>query len=107
MVDFKFNDSDNTLVCRLQGRLGADNCDKLRRLLAEKQKEININFAPDEDAGLVFDMKEVEYIASSFVRICLVHGQNSKPGGFRIINTTPYIKKTFKIAGLDSVLDIS
>jgi anti-anti-sigma factor len=55
---------------------------------------------------LVFDLTEVDYIASSFIRLCVNYARQSGPGGFAITNCQPFVKKTFKISGLDEILNI-
>lgn len=55
---------------------------------------------------VVFDLGEVEYVASAFLRFCLVTG-SSTSAGFSIVNTSPFTKKVFTVAGFDRVLDIS
>jgi anti-anti-sigma factor len=55
---------------------------------------------------LVFDLTEVDYIASSFIRLCVNYARKAGPGGFAITNCQPFVKKTFKISGLDEILNI-
>ncbi|MBP6978628.1 MAG: hypothetical protein KBB71_09965 [Lentimicrobiaceae bacterium] len=53
-----------------------------------------------------FDVKDVTYIASSFIRSCIVVSRLVEEGGFNITSASPVIKKTFKIAGLDELLKV-
>ena len=55
---------------------------------------------------LVFDMKDVEYIASAFLRVCIEAAQTMPEGAFAVKNVDPIIKKTFMIAGLDNLLHV-
>ncbi|MFH0760337.1 MAG: STAS domain-containing protein [Bacteroidota bacterium] len=55
---------------------------------------------------IVFNLGEVDYIASSFIRVCISYAKLAGPGGFSIANCQPFVKKTFKISGLDEVLNI-
>lgn len=57
--------------------------------------------------NVVFDLKEVNFIASSFIRICINMAKLTETCNFCIINCDPFIKKTFKIAGLDVSLKVS
>ena len=54
-----------------------------------------------------FDIKDVEYIASSFIRICVSTAKQLANKNFSIVNTIPMIKKVFKIAGLEKLLNVS
>jgi anti-anti-sigma factor len=56
---------------------------------------------------LVFDLKEVDYIASSFIRTCVNCSKVAGSDRFSIVNCQPFVKKTFKISGLDGVLNIT
>lgn len=56
--------------------------------------------------SVVFDLDNVEYIASAFIRICISSAKAVGEGRFEIINTKPFIMKIFKIAGLDSILNV-
>ena len=55
---------------------------------------------------ITFDMKDVTYIVSSFIRSCIVISSKVDEGNFNIINASPVMKKTFKIAGLDELLKV-
>ncbi len=59
-----------------------------------------------ERIKLVFDLKNVGFVSSSFMRICLKYAKKVQSENFEIINTSLIIKKTFKIAGLDKAIKI-
>jgi anti-anti-sigma regulatory factor len=58
-------------------------------------------------AKVTFDLKHVDYVASAFIRICLATAERVKHENFSIINTTPFIKKVFKVAGIDETLNVT
>jgi len=103
MIDFDFIKGKNILLCRFHGRLGAENAIELDIELQKKFNEIKSN----NDLEIQFDLKDVSYIASSFIRICVTLAKQLKKGNFSITNTNPLIKKTYKIAGLDEILNVS
>jgi len=98
----EFTTSENTLNCVFQGRLGADNADTLSNKITKE-----INSQDNDDLKVTFDLQNVDYIASSFIRICVTTAKQLDEGNFSIINTNPMIKKVFKIAGLDEILNVS
>ncbi|HJO95166.1 MAG TPA: STAS domain-containing protein [Victivallales bacterium] len=55
---------------------------------------------------IVFDLNGVEYIASSFLRLCGKVSYKVGTENFSITNVEPSVKKVFKIAGLDKKLNI-
>ncbi len=58
------------------------------------------------EGNIIFDMTEVDYICSLFLRICLETAKNLNTKSFRIINTTDNVKKVFEVAGFDNMMDI-
>ncbi|MCF7790639.1 MAG: STAS domain-containing protein [Victivallales bacterium] len=91
------NRNDGTVNFVFEGRM-----DTIKCMSAEKDVVENIN----ENDQVVFDLKEVDYIASSFLRLC---GRASNTVGvenFSVINVSPSVKKVFKIAGLANRLNI-
>jgi anti-anti-sigma factor len=89
---------EDKLICAFSGRLDTERCLTL-------EKEL------DEDAGkstgpVVFDLAEVDYIASSFLRICIKYAKKLGKENFSLINTSPALKKVFKIAGFDELIRI-
>jgi anti-anti-sigma factor len=80
-------------------------------LAVEKISEmIQFNIPQGEEmktGNIIFDLQEVEYVSSSFIRICVSVAKEAGKGHFSIINCQPFVKKTFKISGLDEVLNVS
>jgi len=108
MVIFDLNTPEKELTFRFKGRLDTNVCMKIGDEIVNKMSEIK-DPATDLLTGynIVFDLKEVNYIASSYIRICVNTAKQVEKGKFSIINSDPFIKKTFKIAGLDELLNVS
>jgi anti-anti-sigma factor len=53
---------------------------------------------------VVFDLEGVDFISSAFLRLCIYGQQQAGDHGFQIVNVGPYVKRVFKIAGLDAML---
>jgi hypothetical protein len=107
MEEFIYKDLDNTLLCVLDGRYGADENDPFARMLIEKIDKSRYEITSSGDLNVCFDLKSVTFIASAFIRTCLATSRHIAPGKFSIINSSPMIKKTFVIAGLDKALNVS
>ena len=60
----------------------------------------------EENRPVVFDMKDVTFVSSMFIRICLQVYKQMGANRFQVINLSPDVKKVFKIAGLDQQLNI-
>lgn len=109
MSDFDFNPENRVLTCVFKGRLDTILCNQVNIELESKYRSLTEHGNPDEllDFGIVFDLKDVNFISSSFIRLCVAGKKKVKDGGFSICNVDPFIKKTFKIAGLDEILNVT
>lgn len=87
---------DNTLVCRFSGRMDALTAQELEDSLVELAKCINTK--------VIFDIEDVTFVASAFLRVCLVIAKIKGQDGFGVINPCPNTMKVFMISGLDSLL---
>ncbi len=106
MVKFDYDQQDDLMTCSFRGRLDSN-------VSADIDNELNAKLADlvkgDDDlitSRIVFDLKEVDYISSTFIRTCVYVSKQSVSGNFSIINCSPFVKKTFKIVGLDEVFNI-
>ncbi|MEI8078501.1 MAG: STAS domain-containing protein [bacterium] len=85
---------DATLICRFKGKMGSTAAQELEACrLAEVLKEVG--------ASVVFDLKEVSFISSAFLRICLVTAKLKGEGNFYLVNPSSESHKVLNIAGLD------
>lgn len=103
MVSFNYDPVEKALTGSFSGRLDT--------LAVQKISEIvKVSVPKSGDAAgdrIIFDLKEVDYISSSFIRICVDVAKQAAQGQFSIINCQPFIKKTFKLSGLDTLLNVS
>lgn len=82
---------EGEVVCKFSDRMDTTKC-----LEAEK----NVMKSIEGAKKIVFDLKGVEYIASSFLRLCGKAYHKVGLENFSIINVMPNVKKVFKITGL-------
>ena len=108
MLDFDFNPEERVLTCVFKGRLDTILCNQLTSELESKFVSLKKNDTPEGflDFSLVFDVKEVNFFSSSFIRLCVAGKKRVESGNFSIVNSNPFIMKTFKIAGLDEILNL-
>ncbi|MGA2822001.1 MAG: STAS domain-containing protein [Bacteroidales bacterium] len=76
-------------------------------LKAEAELKQGQNEKDQLEEKINFDMKDVNFISSSFIRICLITFKQCQKENFAIINCDPFLKNFFKIARLDDLLDVS
>jgi anti-anti-sigma factor len=60
----------------------------------------------ESDSSVVFDLTGVKFVSSAFLGLCVRAFQKTSKLGFEIINVEPTIKRVFKIAGLEQMLNV-
>ncbi|HBB91507.1 MAG TPA: hypothetical protein DC042_07250 [Bacteroidales bacterium] len=103
MLTFQYDFDARVITLTFAGRMNTLAVTKLNEMIENEPLMRNWK----EDEKLVFDMQEVDYIASSFIRICVSYAKLAGPGRFSMTHCHPFVKKTFKISGLDEILNIS
>ncbi|MCD4681393.1 MAG: STAS domain-containing protein [Bacteroidales bacterium] len=106
MINISYNAKDQIMSCVFTGHLGADHSAEIIDAINIKTKEVKNADNPPDALKIIFDLGKVEFIASSFIRICISTFKDVGKGNFSIINTKPIIKKTFAIAGLSDDMNI-
>ena len=93
---YQAEQKDGTLIITFKGRMDTNACSEV---------EIAIK-AEIEKAGLpvFFDLKDVDFVSSAFLRICLYTAKKVGAGKFQVTNAGPLIKQVFKIAGMDQFI---
>jgi len=84
------------LIVRFEGCMDTTRC-------AEMETEVR-TAVTGATMPVVFDIDGVDFISSAFLRFCIYAQQQAGDHGFQIVNVGPYIKRVFKIAGLDAML---
>ena len=108
MVSSYFDTNENQIVFSFTGHMDTFNSLQDQETVTHQLTELKDTGGADS-AGLniVFDLKDVNFIASSFIRTCISTHKFAGSGNFCIKNCAPFIIKTFKIAGLDEILKVS
>jgi anti-anti-sigma factor len=92
------DNSGRGLRCVLSGRLDTERCGRISEaILARLQAS---------GQPVTFDLADVPFVASAFLRLCILAARVVGSGNVRLANTAPPIKKVFKIAGLDGPIRI-
>lgn len=104
MVEFNFDEATQTLFCRFDGRMDTVSADLAAQQVNGKLSEMRGIAAISR---IVFDLGAVDYVASSFLRLCIVAAKGVPKGNFSIINADPQVLKVFTITGLASILRVT
>lgn len=91
----------NKLICKFFGRMETSPTLKV-------EKDIIDYLESKKVKSIEFDLSEVTYIASYFLRLCSIAVTSlESPKYFSVSNTRPEVYKVFKMAGLNKELNVS
>ncbi len=94
-----FDNENGNLVCTFPNRLDTETCTRLEPEILRELENFN--------NSVVFDLSQVDYVSSGFLRICLRVFKRFGADKFSIVNVSPLVKKVFKIAGFDQGMKIT
>ena len=94
----KFDDTGEKLICHFSGHLDSANVAKWESWLTEKIEET--------DKKVVFDLENVPYVSSGFLRICIQVSKKIGQKNLSIIHTCDYVHKVMTVSGLDKQFKI-
>ena len=112
-MDTKFNFDHNsaTLTYNFFGRMDGINTKNVEKtvhdVFTKISEEMSSTGGDKGDLKIVFDLKDVDFVASSFIRVCLFVAKKISQSNFSITNTSPHVNRTFKVSGLDKALNVS
>lgn len=100
-----FDEVNNSLLLNFAGRLDTNYSSDFKPALDHL---FNNLMKPNADKAFAvcFDFKSVDFISSAFLGICVASAKKVGKENFSIVNTNPFIMRTFKIAGLDKQLNV-
>ena len=91
--------NNGVLHCQFSGKLDTLKTQTIDIELKEK--------LTDEVKEVKFDLAQIEYISSSFLRICIATLRHTGKEQFKIINVSPTVLKVFQIANLTEIIQVS
>lgn len=107
MLESKYDLEANALTFIISGHMDSVRSASLAPLIEnELKKHAGQPLLADKPLKITFDLKDVDFISSAFVRICMVTAAALKSGNLILQNAGPFIKKTIKISGLENYLTI-
>ena len=100
MLDITKTTNGNTVTLQLSGRIDADTASQL---------DDEIAALPDMVTNLVMDMDDLEYVASSGLRVLLMATKTmrTRGGDCTMVNVPDLILEVFEMTGLDAVFTVA
>ncbi len=96
-VRVRFHETESGLKCIFRGRMDAS-----AALEAENDLRPKLEALEEEPKRVVYDLADVDYIASAFLRLCVMAVKATR-GNFAIVNAKPETRKVLRIAGMESL----
>ena len=106
MIECGFDSGENILTCSFAGRMDGAGSRDAEKVIGDKIEEIISGGTNPEDLTIRFDLGDVDYVSSGFLRICLATAKKTEADKFGIVNTNPFVRKIFKTSGLERVLNV-
>ena len=98
IMNYSFKVDNDVLVVSLQGRLDTEASAKFEQEFAEITKA-------NPHGSLVVDASELEYVASSGLRIILKMVKTEK--NFKLVNVSPEVYSVFEVTGFSKIINIT
>jgi anti-anti-sigma factor len=104
---FNYVREEDKLVFSFSGRLDTSTCEEIREGVLGRISEL----LEGEEAGpdplrVFFDLAGVDYIASGFLRICSAVAGKVDRTNLVVINSSPFVRKVFVMAGFDRIIGV-
>ena len=107
MFESKYDQDANTMTFIFSGHMDSARCMPMAQVVENKVTEhAGAPAQINKPLKAVFDLKEVDFISSAFIRICMMVLAKVKTGNLIVQNASPFIKKTIKISGLENQLTV-
>ncbi len=94
-INFNTEINGSEIICSMNGKIDT---------IASQEIENELSEIDFKGKSLCFDIQNVEYISSAFLRICVKMSKTVGQNNFKLVNVKPELKKVLKIAGLDTLL---
>jgi anti-anti-sigma factor len=92
----QYQETEESLVAIFSGRLDTVFCQDSEQQVMERVRAAG--------GRVEFDLAKADYVASAFLRLCLQAAKALGKDRFAVVRVNPFVKKVFKIAGMDSLL---
>jgi acetyl-CoA synthetase len=88
------------------GKMDTDNCQLLSDYVNNYFREIIANGFNIKTIRVIFDLDEVTFVSSFFLRVCFVILKNVNKGNFKLINASQEVNSILKLSGIDKLSSI-
>lgn len=78
----------------------------LSSYVTSETEKVLADAVDQKELKIIFDLNEVTYVSSFFLRVCFVALKNIEKGNFSIINASQQVNSILKMSGLEKVTNI-
>jgi anti-anti-sigma factor len=97
---FTTDEMPERLTIAFHGRLDSAGCASLREALMSEVARV------PPTCSVRFDLSATDFVASAFLRLCIVTAKTVGAARFELIHLAPMVREVFAMAGLDHHLRI-
>ncbi len=105
-MELVYNEHKNALHCRFSGRLTTENSSSFAEILVMEIDQLKKQDLQNGPLQIIFDMKDVIYLASAFLRVCLLAAKKVDKDYFSIIDTNQFVKDLLITSGMENIARI-
>ncbi len=99
-VGSSFDSSSRTLTFVFRGRLNSNICTKNDSEI-ESAIELILKENPPQTVSIIFDISQVDYVSSLFLRTVIKSAQEVPKGKFKLTGANQFVKKMIQTSGLE------
>lgn len=102
-ANVSFDSSSKTLTFVFRGRLNGDICIKNDPEI-ESAIEVALKENPPQTVSIIFDIGQVDYVSSLFLRVVITAAKKVAKGKFKLTGANPFVRKMIEMSGLDRLI---
>lgn len=99
-VSSSFDNSSKTLTFVFRGRLNSDICTKNDSDI-ERAIELILKENPPQTVSIIFDISQVDYVSSLFLRTVIKSAQEVPKGKFKLTGANQFVRRMIQTSGLE------
>ena len=105
-MEFEYTTERQELRCRFAGELDADVATGLGEQVSAKLDEVIGRETSGDGLVVIFDMTEVSYASSLFLRCVVASAKRVRRGNLKVVGCRRFVHDLFRTTGMDRLVDI-
>lgn len=94
----KYRTENNVLICEFSGRFDTAASTAIENEVFDRIQR--------EHLPVIFDLKDVDYISSAYLRLCIQAARAAKDNDAKAVNAAKFVEDAFSMTGLNRIMKI-